>query len=278
MILPAGFDLPPLPYLLALLVAVGVAGAALYWTRPRVTPRVVVAFTPWMVAGASLYALYQFDRLYRVDAVPDIAQPLVSAPAVYFATFAVAGLVWAAAAPFPADEWSLPSTPGILVVTGAVTAGGAVGSALRVGMAHGELLLGPPLAALVVSLAVATAVWFAAVVYSVDAATASSAGWLVVFGHTLDGISTGVGSTLGFGEQTPLSRVLIELGGQVATIPFLGPAWLFVVVKVALAAALVVVIGEYAAAEPQRGYLVLGGVAAVGFGPGAHNLVLFAIA
>jgi uncharacterized membrane protein len=46
---------------------------------------------------------------------------------------------------------------------------------------------------------------------------------------------------------------------------------------VALATALIVFIGEYAAEEPERGYLLLGGVAAVGLGPGAHNLVLFAI-
>jgi uncharacterized membrane protein len=272
MVLPSGFALPPLPFLLVLVAAVGVATAALYRTRPRVTSRVVVALAPWMVVGASLYALYQ------VDAVPDVVRPLVGAPAVYLATFSFAGLVWAAASPFPADRWSLPSTPGVLVLTGAVTAGGVVGGALRIGLDRGGLLLGPPLAALAVSLVLATAVWLIARSYSADAAAAAGAGWLVLLGHTLDGISTAVGTTLGFAEQTPLSRVLIEVGSELVTLPFLGPAWLFVLVKVALAAAIVVYIGEYAAADPQRGFLLLGGVAAVGLGPGAHNLVLFAIA
>lgn len=272
MVLPSGFALPPLPYLLALTVAMGVAGAALYRTRPRVTSRVVLSFTPWMVVGASLYALFQ------VDAVPEVIRPLVGAPAVYLATFSVAGLVWAAASPFPDDEWDLPSTPSLLLLTGTATAGGVVGTALQVGQSRGGLLLGPPLAALAVSLVVATAVWLVTVTSSEDAAAASSAGWLVVVGHTLDGISTAVGSTLGFGEQTPLSRFLIELGGEVTTLPFLGPAWLFVIVKIALATFIVVFIGEFADEEPQRGYLLLGGVAAVGLGPGAHNLVLFAIA
>jgi uncharacterized membrane protein len=271
MVLPSGFALPPLPYLLALLAGVAVAGAVLYRTRPRVTPRVVLSFTPWMVVGASLYALFQ------VEAVPTAVRPLLGAPAVYLATFTVAGLVWAAASPFGAEEWDLPSTPGLLLLIGTLTAGGVVGSALRIGLDRGGLLLGPPLAALVVSLLVATAVWLLAVTNSEDAAAASSVGWLVVLGHTLDGISTAVGSTLGFGEQTPLSRVLIQLGGDLVSLPFLGPAWLFVLVKVALATALIVFIGEYAAEEPERGYLLLGGVAAVGLGPGAHNLVLFAI-
>jgi uncharacterized membrane protein len=272
MVLPSGFALPPVPYLLALAVAAAVAGAALHLTRPRVTSRVVVAFTPWMVVGASLYALFQ------VDAVPAVVRPLVGAPAVYVATFSVAGLVWAAASPFPADEWDLPSAPSLLLLTGTLTAGGIIGTALRVGMGRGGLLLGPPLAALVVSLVVATAVWVVAATSSDDAAAASSAGWLVVVGHTLDGISTAVGSTLGFAEQTPLSRILIELGGGLVSLPFLGPAWLFVLVKIALATFIVVFIGEFAAEEPQRGYLLLGGVAAVGLGPGAHNLVLFMIA
>jgi uncharacterized membrane protein len=272
MVLPSGFALPPLPYLVALCGAVGLAAAALSRTRPRVTSRVVVAFTPWMVLGATLYAMFQ------VDAVPQAVRPLFGAPAVYLATFAVAGLVWAACAPFPADEWSFPSAPGLLVLTGAVSAGAVVGTALRVGLNRGTLLLGPSLAALAVSLVVATAVWLAVRAYSEAAAAAASAGWLVVLGHTLDGVSTAVGGTLGFGEQTPLSRVLIDLGGEVATLPFLGRAWLFVVVKVALATGILVLLGDFAREEPQRGFLVLGGVAAVGLGPGVHNLVLFAIA
>jgi uncharacterized membrane protein len=272
MVLPSGFALPPLAHLLVLCGAVGVAAAALYRARPRVTSRVVVAFTPWMVLGASLYALFQ------VDAVPAALRPLFGAPAVYLATFSVAGLVWAGTAPFPADEWSWRSAPGLLVLTGATSAGAVVGTALRVGLDRGGLLLGPPLAALGASIVVATAVWLVARSYSDDAAAASSAGWLVVLGHTLDGISTAVGGTLGFGEQTPLSRIVIDIGGQVATLPFLGRAWLFVLVKVALATGIVVALGEFAREEPQRGFLVLGGVAAVGLGPGVHNLVLFAIA
>jgi uncharacterized membrane protein len=272
MVLPSGFALPPLPYLLALGAAVALTGAALHRTRPRVTSRVVVAFTPWMVAGASLYALYQ------AEAVPDVVRPLVGAPAVYLATFAVAGLVWAAASPFPADTWDLPSAPGLVLLTGTLTAGGVVGSALQVGLSRGTLLLGPPLVALVISLVVATAIWVVASVNSEAAAAASSAGWLVLLGHTLDGVSTGLGTTLGFAEQTPLSRVLIEVGGAVGSVPFLGAAWLFVLVKIGLATAILVYIGEYAAVDPERGYLLLGGIAAVGLGPGAHNLVLFAIA
>ena len=272
MVLPSGFALPPLPYLLALVAGVGLAGAALYRTRPPVTARVVVAFAPWMVVGASLYALFQ------ADAVPAVIRPLAGAPAVYLATFTVAGLVWAAAARFPADEWSFPSAPGLVLLTGALTAGGVVGSALRVGLARGGLSLVAPGAALVVSLALATGVWLLGRRERADIAAAGSVGWLVILGHTLDGISTGVGTTLGFGEQTPLSRLLIEFGGEITVLPFGGPAWLFVLVKVALAVVVTSVLGEFVADEPPKGYLLLGVVAAVGFGPGVHNVVLFAIA
>jgi uncharacterized membrane protein len=49
-------------------------------------------------------------------------------------------------------------------------------------------------------------------------------------------------------------------------------------VKLGLAAGVVVLLSEYVAEEPRQGTLLLGLVAAVGLGPGAHNLVLFTVA
>jgi len=103
-------------------------------------------------------------------------------------------------------------------------------------------------------------------------------GLLAVFGHTLDGISTAVGYDLfGFGEQTPLSRLIIEAGGALPTADLIGAAWPFALVKVALGLAVVVLFEEFVRAEPAEGHLLLGLVVAVGLGPGFHNLVLFAI-
>ena len=103
-------------------------------------------------------------------------------------------------------------------------------------------------------------------------------GLLAVFGHALDGVSTAVGyDLLGFGEQTPLSRLIIEVGAGLPAPAILGDAWLFVVVKLLVGAAVVVAFDGYVREDPAEGYPLLGLVAAVGLGPGAHNVVLFAV-
>uniref|UniRef100_UPI000299E622 DUF63 family protein n=1 Tax=Halococcus hamelinensis TaxID=332168 RepID=UPI000299E622 len=102
---------------------------------------------------------------------------------------------------------------------------------------------------------------------------------LCVLGHALDGVSTAVGiDVLGFGERSPFSRAIIEFAATLPTASLLGAGWLFVVVKLALAAAVLVLLASYVREEPGEGYLLLGAVAAVGLGPGAHNLLLFTIA
>ena len=86
-ILPEGLVVPGVPYLLGLAVASIAVGAVLFTRRPPVTQRLVVAFTPWMAAGAAFHVLYQ------LEAVPDAVAPLFSAPAVYVSTFLVAAAV-----------------------------------------------------------------------------------------------------------------------------------------------------------------------------------------
>jgi uncharacterized membrane protein len=274
LVLPSGFAFPPLPYLLALLGALlGVAGL-LYRLDLPVTPRVVAALAPWMVAGAAGYVLFQ------LEAVPAAVAPLFGSPAVYGSTFVVAGLVWAASARFDADTWSFPSTPSVLLVAGAVAASVVVGSALSVGLSRGNLQPFWPAAGLLVSVALALAVWVLLRRRRPEVRVTGAAGLLVVLAHALDGISTAIGVDIlvGFGEQTPLSRVVLELGQALPIAPYVGGGWLFVLVKLGLAAGVVVLLSEYVAEEPRQGTLLLGLVAAVGLGPGAHNLVLFTVA
>jgi uncharacterized membrane protein len=47
---------------------------------------------------------------------------------------------------------------------------------------------------------------------------------------------------------------------------------------VALATGVVLLLTDYVEEAPREGVLLLGLVAAVGLGPGAHNLVLFTVA
>ena len=272
-LLPAGSALPPVGYLLVLGVVLVAVALSLRRLGPRVTDRVVVAFAPWMMLGSSLYVLYQ------VDGVPPILRPFFGSPTVYISVAAVAGGVWAvtAAAELPTDRWRPPSVPGVVALLGGVLAVVAVGWALSVG-APGLTVAWPAVGA-VVATVLAAVVWGGLRRAVPKTECAGAVGALAVFGHALDGVSTAVGiDVLGFGERSPVSRAVIEFAAGLPTAPFIGAGWLFVLVKLALAAAVVVFLSEYVREEPAEGYLLLGAVAAVGLGPGAHNLLLFTIA
>ena len=268
-LLPTGTALPPLPYLLAVLTGLAAVGFGLRRRRPTVTPTVVAAFAPWMASGAAGYALYQ------ADAVPEVVAPLFGNPVVYATTFVVAGALWLAVADRPADEWSLAGAPGVLALAGSACFVALVAAGVRYALATGTVTPAGPVRALALSVAVTGGVWLA--VRSRVGVTGLP-GVLALFGHTLDGISTAQGIALGFGEQTPLSAALIEAGHGLAPADVFGEAWLFVLVKIVVATLVLFAFRDYVRDDPGEGSLFLGLVAAVGFGPGVHNLVLFTIA
>ncbi|MFC6733540.1 DUF63 family protein [Haladaptatus sp. DYSN1] len=272
MVLPDGFSIPPLPVLVVLFVALLAVAGALYRRKPPVTRKVVVAFAPWMVVGSSLYVLYQIEGL------PQAIAPFFSSPTVYGSTFVIAGAIWALVAGRPADEWSLRAAPGLLAATGLLGVVLVAGATLAIGSSSGLMLFWPAVG-LVVSVILATLVWAGVRVGLPDITkTTGSAGALVVFAHTLDGVSTAVGiDALNFGEQTPLSRAIIEFAAALPTAEVLGTVWLFVLVKIALATVVVTFLAESVRDRPREGYLLLALVAAVGLGPGAHNLLLFTV-
>lgn len=268
MVLPDGFALPPLPYLLVLVVGVGAVAWALRSERPAVTESVVVAFAPWMVAGAGMHALYV------VQALPPAVEPFFGTPASYFSTFVVGGGTWALLSTRDGDVARL------LAIVGGVLALFVFGAGLAWGAQRGTLSLTWSLVGLVVAVVASGGAWVAlsrsapAVV-----ATTGGVGLLAVFGHTLDGVSTAIGiDVLGFAERTPLSQFVLELGARLPTADALGIGWFFVAVKLLLAVVVVWLFTDYVRDEPTEGYLLLAVVAAVGLGPGAHNLLLFAIA
>lgn len=274
MVLPTGFALPPPPYLVGLLAGVGVVGAGLYRQKPQVTDDVVLALAPWMVAGAVGYALYQ------LAAVPALVRPLFGSPAVYLTAGVGAGAVWllAASDDWAPAGWGLRSIPGALGVTGGLLAGTALGYAIQVGVARGGLQFVWPVGAVVVATVAAGLTWVGLWLVRPAVGATGRAGGLVVFAHALDGISTAVGADVyGLGEQSPLSRALLDVAAALPTADLLGTGWLFVLVKLGLAAAVVVLLADGVRERPSEGYLLLAGVAAVGLGPGAHNVVLFVV-
>jgi len=266
-LLPSGLSVPPLPYLAGLAVATVVVVGVLARRRPAVTPEVVTAFAPWMVAGATLYALFQ------VDVFPPAVEPLFGSPTVYLTTGLAAGSLWLLLAGRPADRWGTGTVPATLLLVGVPLAGTLLAGAVGVGVVRGTLALAAPLAALGVAVALAIAVWVAVAV-RLRLGSTGALGPLVVFGHALDGVSTALGQLLGYGEQTPLSRLLLDLGAS-APLPVVGGGWLFVLVKLVLAVAVTYVLADYVREDRRAGALLLGLVAAVGLGPGVHNVVLF---
>lgn len=272
MVLPADFGLPPLAHLVTLAVGLAAALGALYVRRPRVTAASVAALAPWMAAGGTLYALYQ------AEAVPAAVAPFFGSPTVYGTVAVLAGSLWAALADRRADGWDTSGAPAVLAGVGAAALVAALGAAVLAPepTVGATTPLGSGLI-LAVSTVLAALAW-AALGRITDATATGAVGPVAVFGHALDGVSTAAGYDLfGFGEQTPLSRIILEAAGALPTAELLGAGWLFVAVKLALGAAVVAVFDGYVREEPTEGYLLLGLVAGVGLGPGFHNLVLFVI-
>ncbi|MFB6120288.1 MAG: DUF63 family protein [Halobacteriaceae archaeon] len=267
MVLPSGTQLPPLLHGVVVAFAAAAVGATLYRARPRVESTHVVALAPWMVTGAALYVLSQ------VGAVAGPLAPFLGSPTVYVTTGVAAGTTWLAA-----RRTRMP-VPRTLAAVGTGAALAASAAAVWWGVEQGSLRPWPSVASVLATAALAGSVWVALDrIRPAATGTTGAAGLLVVVGHTLDAVSTAVGvGHLGVAEQTPLSRAVIEAGSALPAAPYVGGAWLFIVVKAALAAGLVVLFTEYVREEPTPANLLLALLAAVGLGPGAHNVVLFAI-
>ncbi len=265
--LPEGFALPPLPYLLALAVGIGVVAVGVTRRDLAVDQRHVVALVPWILAGAGVHALYV------VDALPSLVRPLGGTPAVYATMAVLAGGVWLVA------DATVQNVPRVLAMSGVTAFVPTYGSGIAVGLSRGTFAPFWSGVALLASLAVGAVAW---VLLSRAVPRVDHTGWVGVVAlvsHAVDAVSTAVGvDVLGFGERTPLSRYIIEFAADLPTAEVIGSGWLFVLVKLVLVSGVVVLFADLMEEEPREGAALLGFVAAVGLGPGAHNLLLFAIA
>jgi uncharacterized membrane protein len=263
--LPEGFGLPPLPYLVVLAAGTILVVRLLTREDPPVTAATVVGLTPWMVAGAALHSLFQ------LEAVPGILMPLLGTPAVYFATFVAAGATWIGALRREPNR-----VPRVLGIAGGVVALLATVAVFAVG---GIVRPGPSLASVVIALALTGVCWTGLERAAPESVAATgSAGVFVVFAHALDGASTAIGTdVLGRGERTPLSAEILEFAASLPTADTLGAGWLFVLVKLGLAVAVVNLFAGYVREDPRQAYLLLAVIVAVGLGPGSQNVILFAV-
>jgi uncharacterized membrane protein len=263
--LPEGTTLPPTPYLVAVLLAAGAVGLALRRRSPAVTGRHVLALAPWIALGSAAHVLYV------VDALPAALAPLAGSPTVYLTVGTTAGAAWLALATVSPER-----VPTRLAVAGALLLAPVVAVAFATGVSPAGALWST--AAFALTIPVAAAVWIGLLRLLPETAATGGVGALAVFGHALDGVSTAVGTAqLGFGERTPISRILLELD-WVPPVPVLGEGWVFLLVKLAVASLVVWLFAEYVRDRPGEGFLLLGFVAAVGLGPAVHNLLLFSVA
>ncbi|SDK05764.1 DUF63 family protein [Natronorubrum texcoconense] len=272
MVLPEGFVLPPWYLLVPILVVLAGVIALLWALEPPVTDQTVLAFVPWMMFGSALHVLH------RLEAYPDQFETLFATPTVYLVTAIIAGGSWIV---------------GIFLYAGGLQSTierfvGVAGTAfftvftmviLNIGWEEGTFELFWPVISVVVAGIVTAVAWIALSLWFTDvAATTSATGALVVFGHALDGVSTAIGyDVLGAAEDVPLSRLILEAGESLPTAEYVGAGWLFILVKVVLALVIVGLFKEYVEERPQQARTILALVAAVGLGPGVHNVLQFIV-
>jgi uncharacterized membrane protein len=267
-VLPSDFDLPGLAVLVPLALATAAVAVGLYYRAPTVDQQTALAFAPWMVAGGALRVLH------GVDGFPAPLMALFGTPTVYLTVFVLAGGSWALL------EWrAAKRTATGLAAAGTILALAAAGGLVLGGMRRGTLALVWPgravLAAVAVTLLVAAGDRFRS---GGPGLPSAPIGLLVIFGHALDGTSTAVGvDVFGAAERTPLPRTILEVSSQLPTAGVIGTGWLFVLVKLAVALVVVQFVRDLVAEDPTQGHLLLVVVAAVGLGPGVHNVLLFAV-
>jgi uncharacterized membrane protein len=271
-VLPTGFALPPLPYLLGLLGVTLLVVALLLAVRPAVTQRTVVGFAPWMAVGGALHAFYQ------LEAFNELWAPLFGTPAVYLTTFVVAGVFWLALAlvgmantPRYVARFLGLSGLGVLTVLLVL----AIWQGVGVGTIDP---IWPPMAVIVAMVITGLTMLAISLWRTTVFVRARLAGTLVVFAHSLDGVSTAVGTDVyGVHERSPIPREIMELAGELPTAELVGVGWLFVLIKVAVAGLVVVAFNRSIEEDPFWGNLLFAIVAAVGLGPATNNLFLFFI-
>jgi uncharacterized membrane protein len=257
-------------YSLALLLA----SAAVVTTSQKrdvpVSDGTILAFMPWVAIAGALTVVGKTLR------VPETVTPFLTSPLVYLTTFVVAGAVWLAVTrrSRPDSMWSVDE---LLALSGVFLLAPVVGAAVTVDIES----LHPfwPLIAVLVSLPLTWLVWEFLRLSAPEAAVRT--GWLgvaVVFGHALDGMTTLIGIDLmGFSEQTPLPRSILEYAATLPTAELIGVGWLFLLVKLLVAVAIVRIVGVGLSDRPLNDYLMLGLTAAAGLGPGFHNVFLYTI-
>lgn len=274
-VLPDGLVVPSLPYVVVLGVLTASIVVFLVSLKPRIDQRLVGGLVPWMVLGATAHALYQ---LTATDVYPSVLEPLAAAPTVYVTTFVVMGAAWVVLAFVYSIKTGPNRVPLYLGAAGTGVLVALIGYAGTKGALAGARPYWPFIA-LVVTIPLTVLAYFA-VAYRAPSTVARTrlVGGLAIFAHALDGVTTTVGiDVLDQAERSPIPEAIMDFAGQLPTAPYIGTGWLFVLVKLGIAIALVILFADYLEEEPVHGNLLFAVVIAFGLGPAVNNLVLFTL-
>ena len=273
MVLPAGFSLPPLLYTVSLAGAAIVISALLIAIEPPVDQRTVVALAPWMALGGTLHALNQ-PPIELYDAA---IAPLFGTPAVYVTTYVTLGTIWVVLALLGVQRGHMETVSRNLGLVGLGVLTVILVLAAITALRSGLLELVWPTVSVVGALVVGgltvllVALWRTPVLVR-----ARYAAPVVIFAHAFDGVSTAVGTdVVGVGERSPIPRMIMEFAGTLPTASVVGVGWLFLLVKLVVAVAVVFLMDGYLSDEPAEASLLISIIAAVGLGPATNNVILF---
>ncbi len=282
-----GFEVLPLGYAVVLLVGTVLLAALLNAIRPPITERTVLALIPWIVSGAALHVFYLLGEIYNRQVYPDFIRPFFSAPAVYLTTFLLMGGIWVVFAIIGLGQRSSAGDTDLvsryLGLTGSGVAIALTGLLVWQGF---DPLVGAdvtmtdrffPVVGVIASMVLTFVIYIMLGAWrTYIIAEARYAGALVLFAHVLDGVTTTIGvDILGVGERSALPAAIIDFAADLPTAEFIGTGWLFLLVKIFVAVAIVTAFSDYVREEPTRGYLLFGFIAAVGLGPAMNNVFLF---
>lgn len=276
----ADFVIPSLLHTAGLLVGTGLVIALLLAAKPPINQTTVLAFAPWIVVGAILHVFYQLGVTLKQPLYPEPAEPLFSAPAVYLTVFIVMGLIWAVSTMFMTNP-DATQIGQYLSGMGVGTMVPLIGLLLWRGTDPGVRPMEPvlPVAGLLVAVggtflvSIALGLWRTGMFAKVQLI-----GPLVLFAHLFDGVTTAVGvDLLGAEERSTIPQMILDAGASLPTASAIGSGWLFVLVKLVVAAAIVVLFADYVDEKPVEANLLMGLIVAVGLGPGTFNFFLFVL-
>lgn len=266
----------------ALLIGAGTVFVLLYAIRPPVTQRTVLAFIPWMISGGILHVFWQLGQILQEQLYPPAIADLFAAPAVYLTTFILAGAIWTVSAIIVPSYDRSDRIATYLATTGVGVLIPLVGLVLWQGMGEQVAPMEPvwPVLGLIVSLVLTFVLYIVIGAWRTYViAEARYVGAFVLFAHVFDAVTTAIGvEQLGAGERSVVPRAIMDFAAGLPTADLLGEAWLFVVVKILLASAIVVLFADYVAEKPSEGNLLLALIAVVGLGPAVNNFFLFLLA